>query len=176
VTAQPIVLQVQKTTGASSSNPIGSWYGNPLSAGLPNGTGKLAGIWAATYTAGANAGGANITGNISTSSLGGTTTQPGSILNRRGPAYTVNVIFPTAAPSPGQLQTEAQKVIDQSSALNMKDTIKIKMDGQTVIMDGQVLSDREKRLAENLLRVSGIRLVQNNLQVVQAGPAPRQAQ
>jgi hypothetical protein len=172
VQAAPVTLYLSKTTGASSSNPIGSWYGNPLSAGVPNGTGKLAGIWAVTYTSSNTSN--TITGNIGSSSLGGMTGQTGSTLNRRGPAYMVTLAFPVSAPSSSQLQSEAQKVIDQSTSLTKKDTIKTKMDGQTLVMEGQVGSDREKRLAENLVRLSGIRSIQNNLQIVQAAPTPRE--
>jgi osmotically-inducible protein OsmY len=56
----------------------------------------------------------------------------------------------------------------------MKDTIKVKVDGETIVLDGQVRSDQEKRLAENMLRLTpGVHQVQNNLQVVQTAPAPR---
>jgi hypothetical protein len=102
------------------------------------------------------------------------TNQAGNALGRRGPAYTVSIAFPLATPSAGQIQTEAQKVIDRSRSLTMKDTIKVKADGQTLVLEGQVRSEGEKRLAENLLRLTpGARSVENNLQVVQAAPQPR---
>jgi hypothetical protein len=165
---------VTTTTGANASNPIGMYYANPLTGGKPGGTGKLAGIWTPLYTASTTTSSAGITGGIGTSNLGGIANQTGSALNRRGPAYTVSVAFPLATPTVGQLQTEAQKVINRSRSLTMKDTIQVKADGETLVLEGQVRSEGEKRLAENLLRLTpGARLVQNNLQVVQAAPSPR---
>jgi hypothetical protein len=144
-----------------------------LSAGKPGGTGKFTGIWTALYTT-TSTPSTGITGNISTSS---TTNQAGSILNRRGPAYTVTVAFPVEPPTSTELQTEAQNVINRSSSLTMKNTIKVKVDGERIILEGQVRSNQEKLLAENLLRLSPqLRLVENNLQVVLAAPKPRQAQ
>jgi hypothetical protein len=163
---------VATTTGANASNPIGMYYANPLTAGKPGGTGKYAGIWTPLYTASTTSTG--ITGGIGTSNLGGLSNQAGNALSRRGPAYTVSVAFPLATPSAGQLQTEAQKVINRSRSLTMKDTIKVKVDGQTLVLEGQVRSEGEKRLAENLLRLTpGTRSVENNLQVVQSAPPPR---
>lgn len=174
--AATIKTYVQTATGASTSNPIGPYFENPLSYGKPGGTGKATGIWNALYTTTTSAG-AGITGNIGTSGLGGMNNQAGSILNRRGPAYTISVAFPIETPTAGQLQAEAQKAIDRSSSLTMKDTIKVKMDGQAIILEGQVKSDQEKRLAENLLRLTpGMHAVENRLQIVQAAPPPRQTQ
>jgi len=173
--ASPIKTYVQTATGASASNPIGPYYENPLSYGKPGGSGKATGIWTATYTT-TTTPSTGVTANIGTSGLGGTSSQPASILNRRGPAYTVSIAFPVEPPTSSQLQAKAQKVINLSSSLTMKDTIKVKADGETIVLEGQVRSDQEKRLAENLLRLSRIRLVQNNLQVVQASPKPRQLQ
>jgi hypothetical protein len=101
----------------------------------------------------------------------------GSILNRRGPAYTVAVSFPYEPLSAVQLRTEAESILARSSALSMKDTIRVRTDGQTLVLQGQVRSAQEKRLVENMIRLTpGVHSIQNNLQIVQAAPTPRQAQ
>ena len=159
-------------SGAASSNPIGAYFLNPLSAGKPGGTGKMTGMWTPLYTTTTTTTG--ITGNINTTS-GTNMNQAGSILNRRGPAYTVAVTFPYEPATASQLRTEAQNVLARSNALTMKDSIKVRLDGQTLVLEGQVRSDQERRLAENMVRLTpGARSIQNNLQIVQTGPPPRQ--
>ncbi len=159
-------------SGAASSNPIGAYFLNPLSAGKPGGTGKMTGMWTPLYTTTTTTTG--IMGNINTTS-GTNMNQAGSILNRRGPAYTVAVTFPYEPATASQLRNEAQNVLARSNALTMKDSIKVKLDGQTLVLEGQVRSDQERRLVENMVRLTpGARSIQNNLQIVQTGPPPRQ--
>jgi hypothetical protein len=164
-------------SGAATSNPIGAYYLNPLSAGKPGGSGKMTGMWTPLYTTTTTTT-TGITGNInSLSGSNNLSNLSGSILNRRGPAYTVAVNFPYEPPSSGQLQTQAQNILARSSMLSMKDTIKVKVDGETIVLDGQVQSDQERRLAENMLRLTpGVHQIQNNLQVVQTAPTPRLSQ
>jgi hypothetical protein len=164
-------------SGAATSNPIGAYYLNPLSAGKAGGSGKMTGMWTPLYTATTTTTPTTgITGTLNSTS-GMNLNQAGSILNRRGPAYTVSVTFPYEPPSAGQLRTEAENVLARSSSLSMKDTIKVKADGQTLVLEGQVRNDQERRLAENMVRLTpGVRSIQNNLQIVQTAPTPRQAQ
>jgi len=163
-------------SGAASSNPIGAYYLNPLSAGKPGGTGKMTGMWTPLYTTTTTTT-TGITGNINSTGMNNFANQAGSTLNRRGPAYTVAVTFPYEPPGSNQLRTEAQNILARSRAFTMPETIKVKVDGQTIVLEGQVRSDPEKRLAENMIRLTpGVRLVQNNLQVVQTAPPPRQTQ
>jgi len=87
----------------------------------------------------------------------------------------VAVTFPYEPLTVSQLRNEAQNVLARSNALTMKDSIKVKVDGQTLVLEGQVRSDQEKRLVENMVRLTpGARSIQNNLQIVQTGPPPRQ--
>jgi hypothetical protein len=162
-------------TGAATSNAVGAYYLNPLSAGKPGGSGKMTGMWTPLYTATTTTTTTGITGTLNTTS-GLNMNAAGSILNRRGPAYTVAVTFPYEPPSASQLSTEAQNILARSSALTTRDSIKVRADGQALVLEGQVRSEQEKRLAENMLRLTpGVRSVQNNLQIVQAAPPPRQA-
>jgi hypothetical protein len=163
-------------TGASSSNPIGAYYANPLSAGKPGGGDKLSGMWTPLYTTTTTSTTTGITGNINTSSgMNSSSGQAASILNRRGPAYTVALSFPYEPPTSSQLQTEAQGILARSDFLTMRDSIKVKVNGQTLVLEGQVRSDQERRLAENMVRLTpGVRQIQNNLQVAQTAPPPRQ--
>jgi osmotically-inducible protein OsmY len=88
-----------------------------------------------------------------------------STTGRRAPAYTTVVAFPYDAPKPTQLQTDLQQIISASSALTSKD-IKVKVAGQAVVLEGSVANDRERRLAEGLLRLTpGVRQLRNNLVV-----------
>jgi hypothetical protein len=133
-------------------------------------------MWSPLYTTTTTSTTTGITGNINTASgLNSFSGQAASILNRRGPAYTVAISFPYEPPTSNQLQTEAQTVLAKSDFLTMRDSIKVKVDSQTLVLEGQVRSDQERRLAENMVRLTpGVREVRNNLQVVQAAPVPRQ--
>jgi hypothetical protein len=93
---------------------------------------------------------------------------------RRGPSYTCTLVFPYDPPKPTQLQTDLQQIISGSSALTSKN-IKVKLDGQTLVLEGSVANDRERRLAEGLVRLTpGVRQVRNTLvvQSTQATPKP----
>jgi len=66
----------------------------------------------------------------------------------------------------GQVIAQLQGIIDQSSALRNPRMIQIAMDGRTVILRGKVADEDERRLAENLIRLTpGVRQVQNELEM-----------
>src|SRR5262249_830558 len=132
------------------------------------------GMWTPLYTATTTTTTTGITGTLNTTS-GLNMNAAGSILNRRGPAYTVAVTFPYEPPGASQLRNEAQNVLARSRAVTLRDSIRVKADGQTLVLEGRVRSEQEKRLAENMVRLTpGARSIQNNLQIVQAAPPPRQ--
>jgi osmotically-inducible protein OsmY len=76
------------------------------------------------------------------------------------------LVFPYDPPTLTRLQTDLQQIISQSSTLTSKDAIKIKLDGKVFVLEGTVPNDRERRLAEGMLRLTpGVRQVRNSLVV-----------
>ncbi len=66
------------------------------------------------------------------------------------------------------LFVKVKAVIDRSSYLPSKGNIQISMEGTTVQLQGQVGSEKERRTAEGMVRMTpGVRVVENQLQVVE---------
>jgi hypothetical protein len=164
------------TNVPSSSNLFSSYYVNPMSVGKPSTTGSTTGsaITAGTARFGAplyttsstGTGIPGVTGTLSSTPGGGLGGLSGAgTTGRRGPAYTCTLVFPYDPPKPTQLQADLQQVISGSSALASKN-IKVKLDGQILVLEGSVSTDRERRLAEGLVRLTpGVRQVRNTLVV-----------
>ena len=167
-------LSSTTSTGISNMDLFYSHYANPMYSGRVSSTGQTitgqvggfgAPLYTLTTTTSAQPG---ITGTLSSASqgLGGLGGLGGTTTGRRGPAYTCMLAFPYDPPTPARLQTELQQVITRSSSLTAKDTIKVKLDGQILVLEGTVPNDRERRLAEGLLRLTpGVRQLRNNLVV-----------
>jgi hypothetical protein len=111
-----------------------------------------------------------------TSAIGGTGTGnltqgvnfPGasSIGVRRAPNYVVEPVFdvPERVLS-GEPREDLQAVISRSSRLPSRDSIRVTTEGGRVVLRGQVRDEREKRLAESIVRLTpGVREVRNELQ------------
>jgi hypothetical protein len=100
-----------------------------------------------------------------------------SIGVRRSPAFMVEMgsgLAPGAAPAstagPLQGRPDLQNVLALSSRLSSRDTIRVGMAGPVVVLRGTVLNEHDRRLAENLLRLSpGVHEVRNEL-VIQGSP------
>jgi hypothetical protein len=84
----------------------------------------------------------------------------------RIPRYTTNLgegIPYVAHPAP-QMQAELQGIIARSSLLKNKGQIRVAVEGDVVVLSGQVGSESESRLAANVLRtVNGIGMIDNQL-------------
>jgi hypothetical protein len=160
----------------TSSNSFSTTYINPISLGLATNYYPSTGTFGSpsittgtfgqpTYTATTttNTGGASTT---ATSATGFSTV--GTL--RNPPFATVlsdDVALKTYAPS--ELYSSLRSIIDRSSMLKQKEAIRVGVSGGTVILTGQVGTERERRLAESMLRAEpGVREVQNQLQVVSA--------
>jgi hypothetical protein len=84
---------------------------------------------------------------------------------RRAPQYIAVPVFdqeprPTASAMQGNLQA----VIDRSTRLPSRAGITVSVQGDTVVLRGQVRDDRERRLAESVVRLShGVHQVRNEL-------------
>jgi hypothetical protein len=168
--------------GIATSNLLGSYYVNPLAAGLPSGTTQprfgapLYTITAANLSAtgtggvgGANRGG---TATTSTSAYAGSS----SVGTRRAPAYATTIGFDFVAPTMTSLQTSLQQTISESTRLPSKGNITVVVDGETIVLRGTASTDRERRMAEALVRLTpGVHDVRNDLEVRETTSASRPA-
>jgi hypothetical protein len=79
-------------------------------------------------------------------------------LQFRGPA--------TAASAPAVRRDDLQQVFTRSTAFIAPGGVNVALDGQVIVLRGRVANDDEKRLAENMLRLTpGVRQVRNELEV-----------
>jgi hypothetical protein len=87
------------------------------------------------------------------------TISPGGLGNTSAPP-------PTTGATNSPLQTQLVTLIQGSSSLPSKATIRVQVAGGTVILSGTVADDHERRLAANLLRLTpGVGEVRNDLQL-----------
>jgi osmotically-inducible protein OsmY len=62
------------------------------------------------------------------------------------------------------VQTDLQSIIDRSSRLPSRSRIAVSYDGSVVVLRGEVRDEKERRLAEGILRLSpGVREIRNEL-------------
>ena len=164
--------------GISSSNMLYGYYSNPLTWGLLNsrGTGTVSApfgtalysslMTATTGTTGAR-GGAGGFGAGGTATVTSGMSLPGpQSTSRRVPTYSSTVRFRYNAPAPEQRRGDLQAILARTSSLTQSAGIQVTMDGPTVVLRGKVADDDERRLAENVLRLSpGVREIRNELEV-----------
>ncbi|MBX9682139.1 MAG: BON domain-containing protein [Gemmataceae bacterium] len=87
---------------------------------------------------------------------------------RKTPGYTTSLSdeFPLPVRVPAQVATNLRSVLDRSSQLRSQGTIQVRVENEVVVLTGTVANDRERRLAENLLRLTpGVADVVNELQI-----------
>jgi hypothetical protein len=159
----------------TNSNPFQQNYNNPLALGnsiistssLLGNTIKPPAFGQATY--------GTVTSTPSSARGGGTTASTSSYgfgsPTPRAPAFVTRLAEPPRAAVVSQLTAQAGQVLARSSALTSRDNIQVAMAGNAIVLSGVVASERERRLAEGLVRMTpGVYAVQNRL-VVQAPPA-----
>ncbi len=96
----------------------------------------------------------NATATVSTSSSNQQNSQYGAGYNiRRLPAYATTLKIKDLPPPPtgAQVRTDLQTMIAQSPDLDPRDSIRIVIDGQTVVLQGRVPDDDERRLVQNMV-------------------------
>jgi hypothetical protein len=163
----------------STQNPFRSNYYNPLAQGqtltttqsLLGTTTTTAGSFGqptlGTTTTTSYRRGGSVSSSTSASSTGLSTV--GQV---RSPAFMTVLGFTPPRPAAVQLQSTAAQVLARSSSLPSAGNIQVGTEGETVVLRGTVADDRERRLAENLLRLTpGIRQIRNELVVRSAAPA-----
>jgi hypothetical protein len=165
------------TSGSGRSSPsaavgatsfLGANYGNPLAGagGLTTGNAKFG---TAQF---------NLT-NPQNSAASSRATTPISgyfgtpIGLRRLPAYATTLKIKDMPPpeTPAEVRTDLQVMLAQSGQLDVKDAVRVLMDGPTVVLQGQVADVDERRLVENMVRLTpGVNTVRNEL--APRNPAP----
>ena len=92
----------------------------------------------------------------------------------RTPRYTtvLGEDLPPIAHNPGVLQSSLQDTIARSTRIKNADQIRVAVNGDVVILSGSVGSQRERNLAESLIRLNpGVSAVANQL-VIPGDPRP----
>lgn len=170
----------------SAANPLAAFYANPLAMGLGTGTGTTGTLASGgfgqplygnlTSTSPTLGGGLGLTGGLGGLGAGNTLTTTGgmgmsTVGIRRAPAYVAQIGFssPSSQPAPvvsSRMRTELEQTLSRSTSLPSKANIRIAFDGPLVVLEGTVADDRERRLAEGLVRLTpGVRDVINKLEV-----------
>jgi hypothetical protein len=158
------------TSIPSNSNPFVSTYGDYLSWGQPSKYATTFGPLAKpTVTFGKGI--YTTTASTNSTAAASTTTAPTGFSTTgtvRNPQYTTALSeeIPLVFHQPAALLADVKDVIARSSKLQSKNGILVGVDGATILLTGQVSSDRERQLAEAMVSMTpGVRSVQNALVV-----------
>jgi hypothetical protein len=161
----------------SATNPLRSYYNNFWQAGIiPPGGATATGSFSSAALGGfgqplygAAPAAAAVTGMASMSQGGAGFT---SIGTPRTPPYVTALSpdFPRPRRSARQLRLQLRAVLDRSSALQGAGVIRLAVKNGRIIVRGQVRNERDRRLAEALIRMTpGVQDVQNELRVPTTG-------
>jgi hypothetical protein len=166
------------TGGVSQYNPFGGYYANPLAIGYPStssGYGTTSHPFGQPiYTLTTGIGGQYGTTGTVTITNPATGFSATSIGVRRAPAYTTTIGFEHQAPAVTRLTSEVQQVLAQSTRLSTTRDIQVTSQGRVIVLSGWVADAHDRRLAENLARLTpGIHEVRNELKIQEMAPAPR---
>jgi osmotically-inducible protein OsmY len=162
------------TTTPNSANPFVSTYGNPLGIGMVDVTGKqtikknfgqaMYSVYSTATTGGSGTlGGLGGAGASSTVMYGYNTIGMG-----RTPYYTATLgdSLPVVTHPNPQLQASVTDLLQRTTSVTLSTPIKVRVEGQTVFLDGNVATPRDKRIIEGMIRLTpGVRDVVNNLEV-----------
>jgi hypothetical protein len=174
------------TGQVGTTSPFGRYFGNPLAAGIStSGTGVSSSQASKYYrafptplsfatpiygtqiygTATVNRGTTGIGGTTGTLGATGSFAGASSAGIRRAPAYITEPVFDIPPRPRGEaVRADLQGVIDRSTRLPSRGSIRVLTDGEVVILRGEVRDQRERRLAEAIVRLTpGVRQVRNEL-------------
>lgn len=166
------------TTIPSTFNPYRTTYSNPYALGATASTGAFG------YSSGGNtsSGSAKAFGQpvYAITNTNASNLAAGVGLSNNSPAEFDNAHFRKVTPfatvlsadiprpvrAPTQLAGNLRNVLDRSTQLASQQTIRLQVEGEIVVLTGSVATEKERRLAENLLRLTpGVVDVVNELQV-----------
>jgi hypothetical protein len=162
--------------GISNTNMLQKYYGSPTAMGIAaqNSTNAQTPrfgvpVYGTQTQYGSTGTNNSLTGNQN-ASAGGT-------LHKPTPYITGNVPPPSVGAASGagasRLRAEVAGVLGRSSVLSSKQNIRVGVEGQTVVLQGTVSDEGERRLAESLIRFSpGVYAVRNELRVGEPAPEP----
>lgn len=158
------------TTGPSTSNPFRASYVNIFAKGAASTKtfGQPTYATVTTTTAGGFTGGQGRGGLTGLGGAGSESTGFSTVGIRRAPAYftTLAPDLPVIFAAPPVLLGELRATLEITDAIRSKNGIQIVMEGNTVVLRGRVENDRERRLAEGMVRLTpGVREVRNELVV-----------
>ena len=114
---------------------------------------------------------------VSTSTAGGASTTAtqatgfNTVGTPRNPQYSTVLSddLPVKIHSSSAIHSEVRDVLDRSEKLKNKNAIRVAVNGNTVVLSGQVGTDRERQLAEAMVTMTpGVRGVLNQLTVALA--------
>ena len=158
------------TTTPGSTSFLGAYYYNPYSFGMPT-TNTTASN--STGTSQVAFGTALYRLTQTTTGTASVNTQNNNMANglgvgfgiRRLPAYATTLKFAVPPPPPPpQVRADLQNMIAQTTQLDSRDAVRIVMDGTAVVLQGRVVDDDERRLVENMVRLTpGVNDVRNEL-------------
>jgi hypothetical protein len=163
----------------------GRYYGNPLAIGAPT-TSSTGSQYLRAFPTQLPTFGQPLYGTAGLTTTPRTTTNPYTSTNpygtalvipaslyggansggiRRAPSYiTVPDFDRPPPPTASAMQTNLQDIIARSTRLTSRNGIRVSVEGGAVILRGQVRDERERRLAESLVRLTpGVRAVKNEL-------------
>jgi hypothetical protein len=125
-------------------------FGSP-SFGTSSGT--------ATTTSGSRGGATGMSSGKSTT-YSGATPMPTRL------SYSATVKFATKPIAANEMQAELSGIINRSSSIKNPAAIQVVIEDQTIVLRGKVADDDERRLTENMIRMTPrVREVRNELQV-----------
>ena len=94
---------------------------------------------------------------------------------RRSAGYITEPVFDMPArPTMAAIQPDLQGIVSRASTTRLpsRDRIQVVADGDTIVLRGQVRDEKERRLAEAMIRLSpGVRIVRNELEPDKKSPA-----
>jgi BON domain-containing protein len=147
---------------------LGPYYANPLAMGLVSGTTstttRTAAFGQPLYTVTTSTTTSRGTANVATPGANGSFGAGYNV--RRLPSYATRLAIKDMPPPPsaGQVQAELQTMLAQSSQLDQRDAVRVAIDGPVVVLQGRVADDDERRLVENMVRLTqGVGEVRNEL-------------
>ena len=147
--------------GGSSGSSLGSFGGVGSTTSRGGSTSGLSGT--ATVT------GRGTTGTIAPGFNGGTW---GPAIGRRGPVMAASLRTPARPVPTAARRPDLQAIIARSTVLSSAAGVTVATDGDVVVLTGTVATEDDRRIAENMLRLSpGVRELRNELKVT--NPAPQ---
>jgi osmotically-inducible protein OsmY len=169
-------LNTQSTSTSATSvpsqyDPFRTTYVNPYAAGqtvigsTQTGKTKNAGFGQPLYFSATTQSQSNVANNAANQQQNGFTT----LSMKKAPSYITALhedMFSRAPANPAVVQRELQSRFDRSTRLQGKAQVQVYVDGPIVILTGQAATERDRRLAEALVRMEpGVQSVDNRLAV-----------